>query len=389
MIKKIVSVFEVIIILTIAVLFAVAMDAETGWTFAAIVICGVLFSVFVVRGLIIPLKAVSVKTDIDAEMLYKGETVTVTVTAFNKTIVPVPDLRCEFTEPATLKMTAGSKKRADLTLSSKTEVTASESYVAEAWGKSVVGVREFALRDFLNIFSFRPKYLSTPQTFTIKVFPDIPEIASDSPIVKSTVNELKFDNETEDTEESATPFVQGGYPGYTHREYNPGDPLKRINWKLSAKRDELYVRADDEVESVRQTIVLDPVGGAARIYNERAVESVLGLAMALVKDGFKTTVWFMWDGEFLQYDCAEPFDLTELQRLFAEYDFGKADKTVRIPSDLIIAAKGASSVLFVSPANDLLSAAAKAESDGLRITSVSCGLANADWNVTENYEFRK
>jgi uncharacterized protein (DUF58 family) len=387
--RKIVSIFEILIILVIAVLFALAMDSETGWTFAAVVVCGVLFSIFVVRCLIIPLKAVSVKTDISAEMLYKGEVVTVTVTAFNKTIVPVPDLRCEFTDPATLEMTKTSKRRADLTLSSKTEVTASEEYRAAQWGKSIVGVREFALRDFLNIYSFKPKYLNKPQTFTVRVFPDIPEIASDSPIVKSTINELKFDNETEDTEESATPFVQGGYPGYTHREYNPGDPLKRINWKLSAKRDELYVRADDEVESMRQTIVLDPIGGAARLYDERAVEAVLGLAMALVRDGFKTTVWFMNSGEFVKYDCAEPFDLTELQRLFAEYDFYTASDTLRIPSEGIIAAKGASAVLFVSPASDIVSAAAKAETDGLRLTTVSCGTANGDWNVTDNYEFKK
>jgi uncharacterized protein (DUF58 family) len=363
------------------------MDAQTGWTFAAVIICGVLFSVFVVKGLIIPLKAVSAKTDINAEMLYKGETVTVTVSAFNKTIVPVPDLRCEFVEPATLEMTEDSKKRADLTLSSKTEVTASETYRAVSWGKSTVGVREFILRDFLDIFSFRPKYLNKPQTFTVRVFPDIPEIASDSPIVKNTVNELKFDNETEDTEESATPFVQGGYPGYTHREYNPGDPLKRINWKLSAKRDELYVRADDEVESMRQTIVLDPTRGAARIYDERAVESVLGLTMALVKDGFKTSVWFFASDEFTSYDCAEPFDLTELQRLFAEYDFSAPGDFLRIPVENIIAAKSAASVLFVSPANDLSAAAAKAETDGLRITTVSCGLGSGDWTVTDNYEF--
>jgi uncharacterized protein (DUF58 family) len=332
MIKKIVNLFETLIILVIAVLFALAMDSETGWTFAAAVICGVLFSIFVVRGLIIPLRAVSVKTDISAEMLYKGETVTVTVTAFNKTIVPVPDLRCEFTDPATLEMTDGSKKRADLTLSSKTEVTASETYRAVSWGKSTVGVSEFALRDFLDIISFHPKYLGEPQTFTVRVFPDIPEIASDSPIVKNTINELKFDNETEDTEESATPFVQGGYPGYTHREYNPGDPLKRINWKLSAKRDELYVRADDEVESMRQTIVLDPLRGAARMFDERAVEAVLGLTLALVKDGFKTSVWFMRGGEFTEYNCAEPFDLTELQRLFAEYDFLAPGDFARIPA---------------------------------------------------------
>ncbi|MDR0991604.1 MAG: DUF58 domain-containing protein [Ruminococcus sp.] len=387
--KTVVNILETIIIIVIAVLFALAMDSETGWTFAALVVFGLLFSAFVVRGLIIPLKAVSARADINAEMLYKGETVTLSVTAFNKTIVPVPDLRCEFITPKTLEMSGDSKSRADLTLSSKTEVVVTETYRAVSWGKSTVGVKEFILRDFLNVMSFSPKYLNKPQTFTVKVFPDIPEIASDSPIVKNTVNDLKFDNETEETEESNSPFTQGGYPGYTHREYNPGDPLKRINWKLSAKRDELYVRADDEVESMRQTITLDPLCGEQREFDEKAVESVLGLAMALVKDGFKTSVWFLKDGEFVQFECAEPFDLIELQRLFAEYEFVDTPKTVRIPSEAITAAKQAGAVLFVSPADDIAETAERAEADGLRITTVSCGTGQGDWNVTDGYEFRK
>jgi uncharacterized protein (DUF58 family) len=387
--KNIVNIFETLIIVVIAVLFALAMDSETGWTFAALVVFGLLFSAFVVRCLIIPLKAVSAKADVDAEMLYKGETVTLTVSAYNKTIVPVPDLRCEFYDPATLEMSGESKSRADLTLSSKSTAEAKETYRAVSWGKSVIGVKQFILRDFLNVMSFRPKYLGQPQMFTVKVFPDIPEIAADSPIVKNTVNDLKFDNETEETEESSTPFVQGGYPGYTHREYSPGDPLKRINWKLSAKRDELYVRADDEVESMRQTITLDPKKGSARIYDERAVESVLGLAMALVKDGFKTSVWYLKDGEFVQFECTEPFDLIELQRLFAEYDFVGTPAAVRIPSESIIAAKQAGAVLFVSPANDIDDAALAAQAEGLRMTTVSCGTGKGDWNVTDGYEFRK
>ncbi len=38
---------------------------------------------------------------------------------------------------------------------------------------------------------------------------------------------------------------QGGLPGYEHRDYVPGDPLRRIDYKLSAKKQKLMVRLDE------------------------------------------------------------------------------------------------------------------------------------------------
>ena len=46
-------------------------------------------------------------------------------------------------------------------------------------------------------------------------------------------------------------------PGYVHREYVQGDPLKRINWKLSTKKSKLMVRLDEAAASVQPVLVLD------------------------------------------------------------------------------------------------------------------------------------
>ena len=45
-----------------------------------------------------------------------------------------------------------------------------------------------------------------------------------------------------------------------HREYNPGDDIKHLDWKLYAKKDRYYVKQYDEDTSLRAYIVVDASG---------------------------------------------------------------------------------------------------------------------------------
>lgn len=51
-------------------------------------------------------------------------------------------------------------------------------------------------------------------------------------------------SEEEEMEEGAA-VQKGGMPGYEHREYVPGDSPRRVNYKLSAKKNKLMVRLDE------------------------------------------------------------------------------------------------------------------------------------------------
>src|SRR6188472_467650 len=42
-----------------------------------------------------------------------------------------------------------------------------------------------------------------------------------------------------------------------HREYAPGDDLRRVDWKVWAKQDRLYVKQYEEDTNLRCTILLD------------------------------------------------------------------------------------------------------------------------------------
>jgi hypothetical protein len=261
------------------------------------------------------------------------------------------------------------------------------------------------------------------KTVPIRVFPNIPDIPSDNPLIKSATAALRYDSETEETKESSTPFIQSGFPGYTHRDYEPGDPLKRINWKLSAKRGSYLIRLDDETESFRQIIVLDSLGGGGLSGMERAVETVLAVAFAMVRQGLKAGVWYGTQDEngevhYSSFECADPGDVKELQTIFAMYDFvnplnvkftgkrsgkstaknGKNPPAKDITGEITRFPEGdeirtGGQVIYVSSAEDLTVPVAEAREMGLHIEAVTTypipktGDADTVWRVQPGFAF--
>ncbi len=62
------------------------------------------------------------------------------------------------------------------------------------------------------------------------------------------------------------------------REYNKGDPLRRIDWKKSAYLDELFVKEYEENDSRRVAVLFDPQGGKN---HERGLETAASLLLWL------------------------------------------------------------------------------------------------------------
>ncbi len=88
------------------------------------------------------------------------------------------------------------------------------------------------------------------------------------------------------------PQGQGSRPGdqaarpkgpgedYELRDYRPGDPMRRVHWKLSAKRDELIVREPWETDAPLPLLTFDRLGGPDAV--DRVLDRVLGLSRALL-----------------------------------------------------------------------------------------------------------
>lgn len=143
------------------------------------------------------------------------------------------------------------------------------------------GIYEFGdlnmeLRDIFNIFTLR-KVVSPVH---VKVYPKISEIDEDS-----------FDKGIRDDElKNSHSHLEDIYSTRELRKYNPGDGLKRINWKVSAKHGDLYVRVGEENTSIGYLLVIDMNrsifnGNEEGTKEEILIAEALGVSKYLVQAG--------------------------------------------------------------------------------------------------------
>ena len=154
-------------------------------------------------------------------------------------------------------------------------------------GCGTVSISALRLSDFFAMFSLRLK--NDVQT-QLLVSPEIPELKTNSALFRSVTTAVAAaDEETE----SEPTFSASAMPGYEHRDYIPGDSLKRINWKLSSKRHHLMVRQDEPIALSRLSVVLDFRRDTREIpmderleTEEQLTETALGFLMLCAKYGY-------------------------------------------------------------------------------------------------------
>lgn len=327
-------------------------------------------------------RMVSVSIEMEDALLSKGDKCSMTIHLRNDSIFP--------TSPIEVKMADTPRvlcEDTDIMVSvlPRTSKSFEVKFKAKICGKSMVGVKEVRVTDYLGLFSFPiMKVDYDSQKKKVAVIPNIAEISARDDNIMQAMQASRNMDDSEDTVESSV-VTFGGFPGYDSREYVPGDPLKRINWKQSAKRDKLLVRLDDEVSSQTIHVVLDSVyegDNANPKIAEDAVENALGIIRVLIRHDYTVNYYAMGKYGFAGYQIEDEMDLENVRLEMAEYVFaGKedSDKGIeRFPSAEILG-KGEGAFLFSTP-NSLGEAAAAVEgqSENIHVTIYSAAPAAAE-----------
>lgn len=332
-----------------SIIFGLFLDANVGWFILLALVLAPLMSVFFSW---LSSRRIEISCEMDEAFLAKGDTCVMKVSVRNKSIFPTP--------PIELELVNGEGVRSDnnkllVSVLSRGTVTFQVVFKAKICGKSVVGIEKAQVTDYLGLFSFllKNKDYSLLQR-NVAVIPDIAEIGDrDDNIIKVMQTSLNMDD-SDDTVESAA-YTFGGFPGYDSREYVPGDPLKRVNWKQSAKRGRLLVRLDDEMSSRSVNVVLDSVFNKedVDIYSvapllpfrdfdsdeiipaiaQAAVENALGIMRVLIRHGYKINFYAMWDKQFVKYELIDDVDLENVRLELANYSFCQEENVDRLPKE--------------------------------------------------------
>jgi hypothetical protein len=92
-----------------------------------------------------------------------------------------------------------------------------------------------------------------------------------------------------------TPARRGPGEDYELREYQPGDPMRSVHWKLSSKWDELIVRSPADSATPLPLLTFDHFGSPEEI--DRTLDKLLGYCRALLAvQQAHAVMWLTADG---------------------------------------------------------------------------------------------
>lgn len=362
--KKIVKgIISYILALALTIFFALYMNATVGWfMFVALILALVLsvFFAFLVMG------SVEVTCDMEDCILAKGDCCDMTITVMNKSLFPTTPIEIEILNGEGVKCT---ERSVLVTVLPFEKQTFNVSFKAKICGPSTVGIKSVKVTDYLGLIAFKAKRKTYDKLrYKVAVIPDIADVSPrNDKILKVMQASLHADDSDDTVEVSSNTF--GGFPGCDNREYIPGDPLKRVNWKQSAKRGKLLVRLDDVLASRTVNLVLDSVYikektdvrtlSGSSVYQgtdkedipakiaEDAVETALGIIKTLVLSNYKVNFFLSKAGGFALYEMEDEKDIEAMRLQLAEYAFDTQLEKERIPKDDVL--DKYSSFVFCTP----------------------------------------
>jgi uncharacterized protein (DUF58 family) len=294
----------------------------------------------------------------------------------NKSFLPVPFVGIAFLKADNLILQ--DPPESCLSFSPHETKCISARFYASHRGSADIGLKKLFIKDLLGFFSFSLlKGLEAHQyTGRVTVLPRVTPMKPSSKIMYGTGGRENTVNESESASAGSSFFT--GEPGHEFREFQAGDPLHRVHWKLSAKTDRLMVRKSESGGSSKICFILDPVLAAepnrtrknkktlvmedtaakSREAEEKLLETLLSVSNMVVQLGRLAEVWLFSQEQWQVKNISQKKDLIELQRYLAQYTFPRAnpgDGSTRLPLFSILQQqkmnrnfKGGDAILFTA-----------------------------------------
>lgn len=311
------AVLSYLVVLVSAAFYMFLFDREAGGIMTVFLIVVPLISVILT---IATRKKIQFDILSPEETLKKKSTEKISVLIRKNTIFPVPIVSFSFRTSEHFMKPEYDVYR--FSMSENRELKIDIPIYPEICGAAEVTVCDMTITDYLGIFRFRLKF--PPVSRTLCILPDVTELEDGGEILRSIYSTLP-DNDDDDAVSAV--IGKSAFPGYEYREYVPGDSLKKINWKLSSKKNQLFVRMDEASGMTLPDIVLDTSEFKAdgnRRYamylQELITESALSMLVLCIRHGIECTFSYMKDGIKEKYFISSIDDIDRA-----------ADRICRIP----------------------------------------------------------
>lgn len=302
------NIISYLFLIAVSVLFMLFLDGPGG---SYLLIAFILAAILSVSLCIYTKSTLKAELKLDENVLNKGDTVKLSLKLSKMGFIPTSFITAEFF--SSVHFSSDGETKLKTVIFGRDETAFEKSYRAGYFGSGKIGVSSIVVSDFLGLLSFNI-YIKNSLS-EVKIYPNIPDISGRDGFARSLTDAVTFDDDEETTSASNN---MNGFPGYDHRKYAPGDNLKLVNWKLSAKRGELFVRLLEGAGSAEQIFILEK-----RYTNiadtELAAEALLGMAMIFAKSELPLKVIMRINDAWEEFAVKNISDLYNLRYRMTEY----------------------------------------------------------------------
>lgn len=302
------NIISYLFLIAVSVLFMLFLDGPGG---SYLLVAFIMAAVISVSLCIYTKNTLFAELKLDENVLNKGDTVNLSLKLSKKGFIPTSFITAEFFSSVHFSSEGENKLRT--VIFGKDETAFEKSFKAGYFGSGKIGVSSIVVSDYLGLLQFNI-YIRNSLS-EVKIYPNIPEISGRDGFARNLTDSVTFDDDEETANSSNT---MNGFPGYDHRKYAPGDNLKLVNWKLSAKRGELFVRLLEGAGSAEQLFILDKK--YTNIADtELAAEALLGMAMIFAKSELPLRVLIRINEGWEEISVKNVSDLYNLRYRMTEY----------------------------------------------------------------------
>ena len=216
----------------------------------------------------------------------KGKEFPVELRITNTGILPISMLKARMYYESDYSKDVG-KHEITLGLGPKGSVRHKELFTMSYCGRIYFFIDTFRVYDYLKIFS---KKLKFSDSIFVNILPNIQEI----PMFISPETRLYMaDSDEYDPHQKGDDVTEI----FALREYRPGDSMKSIHWKLSARLEQWMVKEFSKPEGVQVLLLLDLYHDRAETYGARRMDKLLetfaSLSFSMMEQGVRhTAAWF-------------------------------------------------------------------------------------------------
>ncbi len=310
--------FSMFVCMSIMAAFCFFMNGRLGLYAVILLVLAVILSALMTW---ITVKQVEISFVSRNETVNKGDMIDISFTVSKKTFIPTPFIEISLLSHGNLEAATPERFRISLGFSKKKRCY-SVRYLAKYCTSGSVRLNTPMIIDYLGVFTSEVNGLviSGDGACRFSIIPQIHEMHSQNELLKICCDASAYDDNAEETDETTT--IGNGVAGYEHREYVPGDPVKRINWKLSSKRDIYMIRLDEKLASPSQAIIFELSDERGKEDSfckccDLIAEAALSMAALMLRQGLSCDV-YSYNGNWEQFSIGGEGELMVFQTALAD-----------------------------------------------------------------------